>query len=469
MTTDPEGVGRSPNQNRRDKKKDRFRQRLKQGAKSELNDSFVTPDPRDELELLSLPTTAASQKIEMPVAGRPAMSLDRMRSARRTQDLGQKREKLIQKLRNDKSKRQQPLPSFKTEDDSDHGYLESGVSGNDSMLSSDGFSALEASTMSGGDSLGAFTMSDDVHDVTNHSNDTIGDAVIDRHVIGVGTYVEHNAQNVVQNTSVQLPELRQGRQGTLTRVLARGRVHKSRGHRSFRSLAALSSETLDDSRHTLSDSRHDDEGEVTVYDSQQVEFNTAESQFGSVIQGSSTSGMLKGRAMKPASPDTSIQAANVSFDTLDGRRRSLDGSWNEEAEHHDPETNEKRTQKIRSRLVAQGISRVRMRRSKDIPIASPDASNLNVFVSVDAPDDSRHNERDDPKSEFQKGEKPFEKMRRRLVGIGISRARMHKNTDSQLLSSKQTEQSVSASFDSLDNSLRTLDDSRHDEVAKEEP
>lgn len=461
MTTDPEGVGRSPNQKRRDKKKDRFRQRLKQGVNSEWNDNFVAPDPRDELELVALPTTTASQKIKTPVAGRPAMSLDRMRSARRTQDLGLKREKLIQKLRNDKSKRQQPLPSLKAEDDSDHGYLESGVNGTDSMLSSDGFSALEASTMSGGDSLGPFTMSDDVHDVTKHSN-VIGDAVIDRQLIGLGSDAEHHAEKVMQNTSIQRSEVRQLRQDALTRVLARGRIQKSRG----RSLGASSFETLDGSRHTLSDSRHDDDGEVKVHDAQQVEFSTVESRIVSKIQGVPSSRVLETRDTKPASPDTSIQGANVSFDTLDESHRSLDGSWNEVAGHDDPEMTGKPTPKMRSRLVAQGISRVRMRRSKDILLPSRDISNLNVCVSLDAPDVSRHNEREDPKSDFQKSEKPFEKMRRRLVGIGISRARMRKSMNSQLVAPGLSEQSESASFDELDNSLLTLDDSRHDELTK---
>ena len=470
MTTEPGGVGSSPHQKLRDMKKDRFLQRFKQGANAEANND-AAPDPRDELELISQQTTAAFQKIEMPVAGRPLMSLDRTRSARRSQDLGEKREKLIQKLRNDKSKRQQPLLSRKSESDSEVGYSDMTVDANDSMLSSEhvyandsmlsseGFSGHEASTMSGVVSLvGAFTMSDDTQDVTNYSNDPMDDANNERKCIEHDSDIDDPISKVRQNSYEQRSELRQQRQESLTGVLARGLIQRSREHRSFRSSGATSIENLDNSRR--------DEGEDEIQDSVQGESLTTKKRFVRKVLGVSSLRMLKSEEAKPTVSEKSSVVESASFDTLDRSCHSLDDSRNDRGGDHDSEISEKTTKTSRSRLVAQGISRIRMRRSKDNPQAVRGASNLKVGDSSDALDDSRHEKTEDIKFDPLKAETPFEKMRRRRVGKVIPRSRLHQSIGTPLAAIKVSDHSVGGSFDTLDDSVRTLDDSRHDDLIK---
>jgi hypothetical protein len=102
-----------------------------------------------------------------------------MKTVRRTkdlrgQDLGIKREKIIQKLRKDKNRRASLLtPS--THDDTEDGELEQ----LDSMTSNEGIVAQGSSASS----FGAHTMSEDALDLTNYSNDAMVDEIIQQQML----------------------------------------------------------------------------------------------------------------------------------------------------------------------------------------------------------------------------------------------------------------------------------------------
>ena len=149
MTTESTGPDLPPSTLRR-KKQDRFRKHLaKQRGTTVENDNnnaespVVVPEQPTPLEA----TTAIS---------RPAMTKGRMKSARRSEELTRKRDKIIQKLRTDKTKRLL-LSDPKTDDQEEQGEVELSFDGSfggadssfgASMMGSEGVNSCGASLVS---------------------------------------------------------------------------------------------------------------------------------------------------------------------------------------------------------------------------------------------------------------------------------------------------------------------------------